>query len=70
LRIGEGKGESIYIRGVAPLSNSPLYFRYLHKGRLRGAKPLFLSLPLAFEGEGDTGGEVRSQEGRQCQKRK
>ena len=23
LRIGEGKGESIYLRGVAPLSNSP-----------------------------------------------
>jgi three-Cys-motif partner protein len=27
-------------------------------GRLRGAQPLFLFLPLSFEGEGDTGGEV------------
>jgi hypothetical protein len=24
----------------------------------RGETPLFMSLPLSFEGEGDTGGEV------------
>jgi hypothetical protein len=27
-------------------------------GCLRGAKPLFLSLPLSFKGEGDKGGKV------------
>ncbi len=27
-------------------------------GSLRGAKPLSHHLPLSFEGEGDTGGEV------------
>jgi len=26
--------------------------------RLRGVKPLFSSLPLSFEGDGDTGGKV------------
>jgi len=28
------------------------------KGSFRGAKPLSHNLPLSFEGEGDTGGEV------------
>jgi len=30
----------------------------VYRGCLRGAKPLFLYLPLSFEGEGDKGGEV------------
>jgi hypothetical protein len=34
-----------------------LYFKYT-PGRVRGAQPLFSSLPLSASGEGDTGGEV------------
>ncbi len=38
----------------------------LNTGSLRGAKPLSTpNLPLSFEGEGDKGGEVEQDEGKE-----
>ena len=49
----QGEGELVE-RGASPLLYTPLL-----KGSFRGTKSLLHNhLPLSFEGEGDTGGEV------------